>query len=139
MAEVKITNMVKFYAMLLLHEKPRHGYELIHCIGEKLERKISPGQIYPFLEKLQKNNLVELKAEGEREKKIYALSKEGKIFSKKLLVKFGTLIDLAIEPKLTVCAHCGCKIYGDFHKETIRGKMLRFCCCHCAKSFKEEK
>jgi len=139
MPKIKITNMVKFYTVLLLHEKPRHGYELIHSIGEKLESKISPGQMYPFLKKLQKNKLIKVKASGEREKKVYILTKEGKAFAGKMIARFGGLIELAVEPKLTVCAHCGCKIFGSYHEEKIRGKKLRFCCCHCAKSFKEEK
>ena len=139
MPEVKVTNMVKFYAILLLHEKPRYGYELIHNIGEKLEKKVSPGQIYPFLKKLQKNKLIAIKKEGKREKKVYALTKEGKAFSRKMIGRFGGLIEVAIEPKLYVCAHCGCKMYSNYHEEKIKGKKLRFCCCHCAKSFKEEK
>jgi len=135
-AGIKITNMAKFYALLLLYEKPRHGYELIHCIGEKLGEKTGPGQIYPFLKKLQKNGLIVLKKSGKREKKVYALTKEGRAFARGIIERMGNLIDLAVEPKLTVCAHCGCKVYGQFHEESVKGKRLRFCCCPCAESYK---
>jgi len=139
MAKIKITNLVKFYTVLLLHEKPRHGYELIHCIGEKLEETISPGQMYPFLKKLQKNKLITVKKSGKRDKKVYALTKEGKSFTRKMLEKSGNLIALAVGLKLTTCAHCGCKTYGPGHKEKIKGKKMNFCCKHCAASFKHCK
>jgi DNA-binding PadR family transcriptional regulator len=137
MTEIKVTNMVKFYAVLLLCEKPMHGYELIKEIGARLECRVSPGQIYPFLGKLQKNGLIAVKKSGKREKKVYALTRGGKAFARRMIARFGDLIGLAIEPKLTLCAHCGCKVYQGAHEEAIAGKRLRFCCRHCAASFKK--
>ncbi|MFQ6020645.1 MAG: PadR family transcriptional regulator [Candidatus Aenigmatarchaeota archaeon] len=136
MEKVKITNIVKFYTLLLLHSGPKHGYEIIKEIEKNLNKKTSSGQIYPFLKKLQRYKYLKVKKTGTREKKIYILTKNGKIFVKKTLNRFGDLIDIAIEPKLTVCAHCGCKIYKGGYKEVIKGKKLKFCCHHCAKSYK---
>ncbi len=42
--EPKITNLVKFYTILLLSDGPKHGYEIIRHLGEKLGKKASPGQ-----------------------------------------------------------------------------------------------
>lgn len=138
MQEIKITNLVKFYTVLLLSEGPRHGYKIIKEIGEKLDKKISPGEIYPFLKLLKKNGYIEIKKTGKREKKVYQLTKKGENFVKRMLNRFGDLIDIAIEPRLTVCAHCGCKVYEGGYKETIKGKRLMFCCVHCARSYKKE-
>lgn len=136
MAELRITNLAKFYMLLLLNEKPVSGYELIRDIGQKLEKKISPGQVYPFLAKLQNSEYIRTGIPGAREKKTYALTPEGKAFVKRMLLHFGELIDFAVEPRLTVCAHCGCKVFEGGHREKIRGKDAVFCCVHCAKAFK---
>jgi DNA-binding PadR family transcriptional regulator len=137
MAELKIINMVKFYVLLLLHEGPKHGYDIIKEIGEKLGKKASSGQIYPFLKKLEKKELIKRGKIGKREKKVYSLTKDGEKFLTKMIHRFGNLIDIAVEPKLTVCAHCACKVYSGGYKERIKGKPLTFCCSHCAKSYKK--
>jgi len=136
MAGVKITNMVKFCTLYLLASRPKHGYELIKELEEKLGRKISASNVYPFLEILIKNRLIKIQKTGKREKKVYILTNEGKNFTKSMFSRFGDLIDIAIEPKLTACAHCNCKVYEGGHAEKVRGKMLKFCCSHCAHSYK---
>ena len=137
MAEPKITNMVKFYAVVLLFEKKHHGYELMKEIGKRLEKKVSAGQIYPFLAGLEQNGLI--KAEGgkdSRDKTVYSLTKKGRKFAKKMLERFGGLIEIAVQPHLTVCTHCGCKVFEGGVVENVHGKKLKFCCMHCAKSYK---
>ena len=47
MEKVKITNMVKFYTLTLLYEKPRHGYEIIKTLiksGAKVDAKDEQGR-----------------------------------------------------------------------------------------------
>ena len=137
MKEVKITNMVKFYTLCLLTAGPKHGYDLMKDLEEKLERKISASNVYPFLDTLIKNKLIKIKKTGNREKKIYHLTSEGKTFTKQMFNRFGDLIDIAIEPKLTTRAHCSCKVYEGCHTEKVKGKQLKFCCAHCAGSYKK--
>jgi len=136
MKEIRVDNLVKLYTILLLHGKPKHGYEIIKIIREKLGRNASPGQIYPFLKRLQKLGYLEIKKSGKREKKIYSLTKSGRIFSKTLIEKFGAMMEIAIENKLKTCAHCGCEIYRGGHKEKIRGVAKYFCCHSCAAAYK---
>jgi DNA-binding PadR family transcriptional regulator len=135
--EVKISNLAKLYTILLLLDAPRHGYEIIKTVSEKLNKKISAGEIYPFLKLLKRNNYLEIKIIEKRKKKVYSLTKKGKIFARKMLDRFGSLIDIAIKPKLTICANCGCKIYEGGYEEIIKGKKLVFCCIHCAKAYKK--
>jgi DNA-binding PadR family transcriptional regulator len=137
MAEIKVTNLVKFYAICLLHDGPKHGYEIIKETGSKLDKSISPGQIYPFLKQLEEKGYIKSGKRGERDKNVYRMTNSGKLFANKMMKRFGDLIDIAIEPRLTVCAHCGCEIYKGGHKEKIRKKELAFCCCHCAESYKK--
>ena len=136
--EVKIGSLVKFYTILLLSEGSKHGYDLMKRLGEKLGRKISTSQVYPFLSTLEKNKLVKVEEIGEREKKVYRLTKRGEEFVNSFLQRFGDLFHMAIKPRLTVCAHCGCKVYEGGHKEKIKREQLTFCCHHCARSFKKE-
>lgn len=137
MNEIKITNIVKFYTLMLLQHDSHHGYEIIKEIEKKTGKNVSSGQIYPFLEKLKENKLVKVKKKGDRDKKEYELTKDGKKFVKNMLSRFSDMIDIAIEPKLTKCAHCGCELYKGGYQETINGKLLSFCCVHCAKTYKQ--
>lgn len=136
MVEVKVTNLIRFYVLLLLNERSMHGYEIIKEVKEKTGKKVSPGEIYPFLKILKKHGYIKSRKIEAREKKVYYLTKGGKSFVRRMLDRFGGLIDIAIEPRLTVCSHCGCKIYEGGHKERIKGKKLVFCCHHCALSYK---
>ena len=135
MADVKINNIVKFYTLCLLANEPKHGYDLIQELKEKLERKISASNVYPFLNTLRKNKLIKFDKVGKRDKKTYYLTQEGKKFTKQMFSKFGDLINLAIEPRITTCP-CGCRIYSGGHSEKVKGKAMKFCCSHCAKTFK---
>ena len=134
--DIKVTNLVKFYTLLLLQERQKHGYEIIKEISGKIEKKVSSGEIYPFLKMLVQNGYVKARKTGKREKKVYFLTPEGKKFLKVLLNRFGDLIDIAIEPKLTKCAHCGCNVYKGGYKKSVRGKEMMFCCSYCAGTFK---
>ena len=131
-----LNNLTKFSTLLLIHEKPKHGYEIIKDLEKKLQKKISAGNVYPFLRKLEKAGYIYSKNIGSREKKTYKLTSNGRLFVKNLLEKFDKLIDIAIEPKLTECAHCACKVYQGGYKKIIKSKTFAFCCSSCAESFR---
>lgn len=137
MADVKITNIVKFYTLFFLASGPKHGYELIKDLETKLGRRISASNVYPFLNVLIKNKLIKINKTGKREKKIYVLTAEGRTFTKGMFSKFGDLINIAIEPRITTCP-CGCRIYAGGYTKKIKGKLVKFCCSHCAKTFKSK-
>lgn len=135
--EIKINNMVKFCTLYLLTTGSKHGYDLMKELEEKLGRKISASNVYPFLNILRKNRLIKFDKIGKRDKKIYNLTPEGKKFTKQMFNKFGDLISIAIEPRISTCP-CGCKIYSGGHVEKIKGKTMKFCCSHCAKMYKSK-
>lgn len=137
MAEVKITNMLKFYTLCLLTSGPKHGYDLILELEEKLGRRVSASNVYPFLGSLRKNKLIKFDKIGKRDKKIYHLTPEGKSFTRQMFSKFGDLINAAIEPKLATCP-CGCRMYSGGHAEKVNGRLMKFCCLHCAKKYKSK-
>jgi len=130
--------MLKFYTLCLLSTGPKHGYDLIKELQVKLERKVSTSNVYPFLDTLRKNKLVRIDEIGKRDKKVYHLTPEGKNFTKQMFSKFGDLITIAIQPKLTICP-CGCKMYSGGYSQKVDGKVMKFCCSHCAETYKTLK
>ncbi len=136
---ITVTSLSKIAVLILLLQKPRHGYELMKDMREKFGYKVSSGQIYPFLSSLVRAKLVLVSKKGQRDKKVYALTSTGSAFANKALHSFEELIELAIAKKIHQCAHCGCKVFGNSYSEKINGKKLYFCCGSCANAFKAVK
>jgi DNA-binding PadR family transcriptional regulator len=71
---------VKFVILRLLREKPRHGYEIIKALEEKLAGCYTPsaGTVYPTLQLLEDQGYVRVvETEG---KKVYHITPEGEAF-----------------------------------------------------------
>ena len=136
-----ILDFSRFYILTILYEGPCHGYGIIDKFRKRLKKNISPSLVYPFLQQLEQKGLVQytVKPVGEKKRKVYELTEEGRSLCKRLFKRFAALISTAIEPNLNVCAHCGCKIYEGGYSEIIDGKTITFCCKHCAESYKREK
>ncbi|NOT08606.1 MAG: PadR family transcriptional regulator [Gemmatimonadales bacterium] len=71
---------VKFVILRLLKEKPRHGYEIIKALEERLAGcyTASPGTIYPTLQLLEDQGYVRVVEENG--KKVYHITPEGEAF-----------------------------------------------------------
>ena len=125
-----LSDFDRLYILTVLYEGPTHGYEILQKFQERLKKKGSPGVVYPFLQQLEERGMVALKREmrGDRERKVYALSPEGRRFCERLFKRFSSIISTAIESGLERCAHCGCKIYEGGHTEVIDGEEKVFCC-----------
>lgn len=133
-----MTNLTKFYTLLLLNEAPRHGYELMTELGKKTGKKPSAGQIYPLLRNLKNKGLLTCRTMmiGDKKRKVYELTREGRKTCRMLMTRFSDLVSIVLEPRLTKCAHCGCKVYEGGYEARFGGKRLMFCCVHCANSYK---
>ena len=140
-AEEFISDFSRFYILTILYEGPTHGYTIINRFRKMLKKDISPSLVYPFLQSLEQKGLVEytVKPVGEKERKVYELTEEGRNLCDQLFKRFATLVSTAIEPSLNVCAHCGCKVYEGGYAEVINGKETVFCCIYCAGTYKREK
>jgi len=136
-----LSDFSRFYILTILYEGPAHGYSILSRFKKRVGKDISPSLVYPFLQKLEEKGLVNhtIKSVGEKEKKVFELTGEGRELCIGLFKRFASLVSVAIEPSLFVCAHCGCKVYEGGYREVIRGKETTFCCMHCARSYKEEK
>ncbi len=67
--------VLKFALLKLLHELPRHGYDLIRVVREKGWAG-GPGSVYPILAALERAGLVTGRVEGGR--RIYEITDEGR-------------------------------------------------------------
>jgi len=76
---------------------------------------------------------------GKKVRKVYELTDEGKELCRRLFRRFSSIVATAIEPSLSVCVHCGCKVYEGGHIERVDGKETMFCCEHCAASYRTGK
>jgi DNA-binding MarR family transcriptional regulator len=134
-----VCDFSRFYILTILYEGPSHGYQILSRFKKRVKKEVSPSLVYPFLQKLERKGLVKhtLKPVGEKEKKVFELTKKGRELVTDLFKRFSELVAIAIEPSLYVCAHCGCKVYEGAYREVINGEELAFCCVHCALSYKE--
>jgi DNA-binding MarR family transcriptional regulator len=136
-----ISDFSRFYILTILYEGPAHGYSIINQFKKRVKKEISPSLVYPFLQQLEDKGLVKhsLKPTGDKIKKVFELTEEGRELCTGLFKRFASLVAIAIEPSIYVCAHCGCKVYEGGYREVIDGKEIAFCCMHCAASYKECK
>jgi PadR family transcriptional regulator PadR len=136
-----ISDFSRFYILTILYEGPTHGYSIISKFRKRIGKEISPSLVYPFLKQLEQKGLVNhtVKPIGEKERKVFELTVEGRELCTRLFKRFANLISIAIEPSLEVCAHCGCKVYEGSYHEAIDGKETAFCCKHCGNSYKQER
>ncbi len=76
---------LKFAILKVLSGSPMHGYMILKVLEEKLNRKASPGSLYPALDRLEGDGLITSTetVEHGKFKKIYMLTPEGKKFVKK--------------------------------------------------------
>jgi DNA-binding PadR family transcriptional regulator len=134
-----ISDFSRFYILTILYEGPAHGYQILNRFRKRVKKEVSPSLVYPFLKQIEKRGLVKhsIQPVGEKKRKIFELTQEGRELCTGLFKRFAELVSIAIQPSLHVCAHCGCKVYEGGYHEIIDGKQTTFCCMHCAKSYKE--
>lgn len=126
--EIDLSNVNRLYTVMLLESGERHGYQIIKEIEEITGKKPSTSHIYPFLSTLEEKGLVESEKKGDRGKKVYNLTEDGKKVMHEQVEAFSMILSTAIEGEITECSHCGCEIYSGGYEED--GEV--FCCKHCA-------
>lgn len=128
MENLKISNTTKLYTLFLLETEPKHGYMIMDDLERITGKRPTTSHIYPFLNKLEDRGYVSTEKDGR--KKVYELTEDGQSFVDEQVDSFTEILDAALQNKITDCAHCSCKIYGEAHEEN--GK--KYCCSHCAEA-----
>jgi DNA-binding PadR family transcriptional regulator len=132
------TDIVRCAVMMLLYEKPLHGYAIIEALKGRLGRAVSPAIVYPFLAQLLKAGYLTAGREdlGRRARLVYSMTPRGRRFSERVFKRLSQIVSTALEPGILRCAHCGTKLYEPGHTERVGGKRLVFCCEHCARAYR---
>ena len=140
LSEAVALDMIRSSIVLLLSEKPLHGYRIMKEVEDRIGKPVNPSLLYPFLKKLEKNGLVRSteKRVGRKPKKVYELTAPGKELAARIHKRIASMVSMAIEPNLSVCFHCGCKIYEGGYREVIGHRERILCCVHCAQAYKNE-
>ena len=136
--EIKIQSITRFYILLLFKSKNSiTGYQILKRLEKDLGTTASPTSIYDFLKDLKSKGYIKdlEKSENERAKG-FKLTSTGEKFIDRIFKRFDNLIEVTVQSKLEICASCGVKLYNNFHKESIHGEEMHFCCKHCAKAYK---
>jgi DNA-binding PadR family transcriptional regulator len=133
-------DMIRSSIVLLLSEKPLHGYGIMKEVEDRIGRPVNPSLLYPFLKQLEKNDLVRSieRPVGKKTKTIYELTDAGRELATRIYKRIASMVSMAITPNTSTCFHCGCKIYEGGYYEIINDKVKTFCCIHCAQAYKNE-
>jgi DNA-binding PadR family transcriptional regulator len=75
----KERKFLELYALKTISSAPQTGYDLLKSIEKKTDGKWVPskGLIYPLLDEMEENGLIEIQEVGERSKKIYKITEKG--------------------------------------------------------------
>jgi DNA-binding PadR family transcriptional regulator len=97
-----VSDFSRFYILTILYEGPAQGYSLLRKFNNRIGKKISLDFIYPFLIQLEEKKLISVKSEmtGNKEKKLYDLTEDGRAFCNRLFKRFANLFTVAIESDL---------------------------------------
>lgn len=135
--EIKVQSLSRFFILMLLKsEKTITGYSILKRLDKELNTTASPTYVYDFLKRLKEEGYIEdVPTPKSKRSKGFKLTASGIAFIERIFSRFDSLIDVAIQSKLKICASCGVKLYNDFYVEEVNGKELNFCCKHCAKAY----
>ena len=80
---------LKFVILRLVSKEPMHGYQVMQALEKEAGRwyKPSPGSVYPTLQMLEDEGLVDCEAQGG--KKVYRITDEGRAY----LEEHGDVVD----------------------------------------------
>ncbi|MBU7032387.1 MAG: PadR family transcriptional regulator [Theionarchaea archaeon] len=70
---------LKIYTLQTISRHPQTGYDLLKDIEKKTDGKWVPskGMMYPLLDEMEEEGLIEIQELGERSKKIYRITPQG--------------------------------------------------------------
>ncbi|MCD6403274.1 MAG: PadR family transcriptional regulator [Candidatus Aenigmarchaeota archaeon] len=102
---LNIRGMLYIWILLLLRKKSMSGYEVMKKINELTLKTWRPttGSVYPALKKLERKGYIAIKGTGERKKKIYSITEEGK---KKLTQLRKNMLEAAKSSKIRNVINC---------------------------------
>lgn len=104
--DISSVSMLELQVLWHLSNHDLHGYALIQGLSKHRSSPLTPGTLYPLLGRFEKQNLIAVKETGERDKKTYTLTPEGKLLLDKLANEFIEIFDgIYTRYHCSVCEH----------------------------------
>jgi DNA-binding PadR family transcriptional regulator len=98
--------MLELQVLWYLSHTDMHGYALIQELSKHRSSPLTPGTLYPLLQRFENQKLIVVKETGEREKKIYTLTEVGKNLLDKLANEFIEVFDgIYVKYHCATCSH----------------------------------
>lgn len=132
---------LQFFILMLIQNKPTHGYELINMIEKRTFGKWKPSHsaIYNALNLLENREYIIIEEKGTREKKIFKLTEKGEqfidIFRKEVNLFLNSLIETLIQddesiiplPAINLFLEGGgTSLLNEYSKEDQKKVILKF-------------
>jgi len=103
-------NLLETRVLWIISKKPVHGYAILKELNKNRKRKTTNGTLYPILQKLAESKAIKVKKIGAREKKIYEISKQGKVVLKEACNELCATFQSIFND--FVCKTCGARARG---------------------------
>lgn len=131
----KPRGLIRTLILLSLYRGKRHGYGIMEDVERITGKKPSAGEVYPFLQRLEREGYVRMERDRTSRRKVYELTDAGRLLVEDTIERMSGIIEAIVGSKLTVCANCGVKIYEGGVEVEVEGRKLVFCCEHCAANY----
>ncbi len=142
MAEYELaTDLVRSVVLMLLYQKPVHGYAIMTALQERLGKTVGPAIVYTFLGQMAEAGYVKPSVEriGKKTRTVYSLTKDGEAFCERVFRRLSQIVSAAVESNALQCLHCGSKLFEPGYVAEVGRRRLTFCCIHCARAYKRER
>ena len=92
------TDPVRSSVLMILYERPRHGYATIEALGLRLGRHVGPGTVYPFLTALLNAGYLSSRLERvvKRARILYSMTPKGRKFAESTLKRLSKIVSSAL-------------------------------------------
>ena len=98
--------MLELQVLWHLSQQDTHGYALLHNLSRYRSSPLTPGTLYPLLQRFEKQKLIAVTSTGERDKKVYGITHEGNALLDKLATEFIEIFDgIYVKYHCSVCEH----------------------------------
>ncbi|MDK2463353.1 MAG: helix-turn-helix transcriptional regulator [Candidatus Korarchaeota archaeon] len=131
----KPRGLIRTLILLSLYKGKRHGYGIMEDVEKITGKKPSAGEVYPFLQRLEREGYVRVERDRTGRRKLYELTDAGRLLVEDTVERMSGIIEAIVESKLSVCANCGVRIYEGGVEVEVKGQRLVFCCEHCAANY----
>ncbi|MFH0969901.1 MAG: PadR family transcriptional regulator [Candidatus Diapherotrites archaeon] len=104
--DISKVSMLELQVLWHLSRQDAHGYALIQDLSKHRSSPLTPGTLYPLLRRFSQHGLIAISQTGDREKKTYTLTSDGKRVLDKLAGEFVETFDgIYTHYHCTACTH----------------------------------